>query len=63
VVDKVSECAWELKWARDMYIYVTCAIRCMDLGHAIVHSVTVLLLLGLWLFVFLLGSWIISNYS
>jgi len=35
-----------------MYIYVTCTIGCVDSERAVARSVTVLFLLGLWLFAF-----------
>ncbi len=52
-----------------MYIYVTRTIGCVDSEHAIAHSVTVLFLLGLWLFAFLALVWgaiggdFVYNYS
>ena len=52
-----------------MYIYVTRTIGCVDLERAVVRSVTVLFLLGLWLFAFPALVWgairgdFVYNYS
>jgi len=52
-----------------MYIYVTRTIGCVDSERAVARSVTVLFLLGLWLFAFpalvwgAIGGDFVYNYS